>query len=267
VSKGLTTFSDLVTEAREQVMADCLGARASRPRRAWHSRGYLPHYEAGERPQSISFRLFDSLPRAVVEGWRAEIEHLPEGERDSERRKRIDAYLDAGHGACWLRQEPIAKLVANALAYFDGERYRLHAWCLMPNHVHVLVTPLHGNSLSSILHTWKSFTAKAANKALVRQGQFWEDEYFDRAIRYDEHFATAWAYIEGNPVKAGLCGVPEDWPWSSAGDEERAGRPHSQELVPLDEGGSGARAYAEAVAVYLTFVVEKLSESLSSICT
>jgi putative DNA methylase len=225
---ALTTFSDLVAEVRERVMADIPGARASRPQGEWHTRGYLPHFEAGEHPQTITFRLFDSLPRAVLDGWRMEIDRLPESRRASERRKRIEAYLDGGHGACWLDQAQIAEIVAGALGFFDDERYRLHAWCIMPNHVHVLVTPLHGYSLSALLRGWKSFTAKAANKVPGRQGRFWEAEYFDRAIRNDEHFAAAWTHIEHNPVKAGLCTAPEDWQWSSLGYKERAGRPRPE---------------------------------------
>ena len=86
----------------------------------------------------------------------------------------------------------------------------------MPNHVHVLATPLRNYTLSSILHTWKSFTAHQANKLLGRRGTFWMVEYFDRAIRNERHFANVVEYIEHNPVKAGLCDHPMDWKWSSA---------------------------------------------------
>ena len=105
----------------------------------------------------------------------------------------------------------IATFLEEALIRFDGQRYHLHAWCVMPTHVHVLVSPKDGCTLSEILHSWKSFTAKAANRALGRKGSFWaEERSSDRAIRDDVHYRTAHAYIVNNPVKAGLCASPED---------------------------------------------------------
>ncbi len=86
----------------------------------------------------------------------------------------------------------------------------------MPNHVHVLITPFEGFTLSVILHSWKSYTAKKANRLLHRRGQFWQEEYFDRYIRTEEHYRRAIEYIELNPVMAGLCKKKEDWPFSSA---------------------------------------------------
>ena len=200
-----------------------LGARASSPRAVragetpspWHSRGYLPHFEGGEIAQSITFRLHDSLPSALRDELAAELERLPESERTLLRRERIEAALDRGHGACFLANPPVARMVCDALRRFDGERYRLHAWCVMPNHVHVVATPLAGYTLSSILHGWKSFTANRANRHLGRRGRFWMQEYFDRAIRDERHFRAAVEYVEHNPVKAGLCEAPKDWRWSS----------------------------------------------------
>jgi putative DNA methylase len=269
---ALTTFSDLVAEAMEKCREDYLGARASRPRTIWHPRGRLPHFEAGEVPQHITFRLHDSLPRELLARWQDELARLPEDEQALERRKRIEAALDAGHGACWLRDPHIAELVEQSLLHFDGERYALHAWCVMPNHVHVLVTPLHGNSLSSILHGWKSFTAKEANRRLGREGPFWMEEYFDRAIRDENHFRRVVEYIGNNPVKAGLCPEPSAWRWSSAWEggrparhDSRAGRPRSQDAIPLRDGGTGATAYAEAVRVYLGLAVDRMANTLCTI--
>lgn len=99
---------------------------------------------------------------------------------------------------------------------FDGKRYWLHAWCIMPNHVHALVTPSPAITLSALLHTWKSFSAKQANRVLGRSGQFWMQEYFDRYIRDERHFVSVVEYIYNNPVAAGLCTSPADWPYSSA---------------------------------------------------
>ena len=182
----------------------------------WHSRGYIPHWEAGEVAQSITFRLADSLPSALLDRWEAELQTLTADSHDQERRRRIEQALDSGHGDGCLEKFAVAEDVENALLHFDAERYRLHAWCIMPNHVHVLATPRPRETLSSIVHSWKSFTAKRANEALNRQGSFWAPEYFDRAIRDDTHFAAAIDYIVENPVKAGLCGGPEHWRFSSA---------------------------------------------------
>ena len=251
---ALTTFSDLVAEARTKVLNDALGARASRPHSFVHNRGYLPHWEAGERPQAVSFRLADSLPGTLLDTWKDELDRLPEKQKKTERRRRIENALDAGQGKCHLHDPSIASIVMEALLYFDGTRYRLHTWCIMPNHVHVIFTPLHGYSLSSILHSWKSFTAKKANKILGAQGVFWQEEYFDRMIRDEKHFAAACEYVEKNPVRAGLCATVKDWRFSSASShagEKRAGRPRSQEERPLAEGGTGPWAYADAVATYL----------------
>jgi REP element-mobilizing transposase RayT len=87
----------------------------------------------------------------------------------------------------------------------------------MPNHVHALLTPCPGWDLGKIVHSWKSYTANECNKLLGRSGAFWQKEGFDRYVRNEVHYYNAAAYIENNPVKAGLCKRPEDWPWSSAG--------------------------------------------------
>ncbi|MDE2126998.1 MAG: transposase [Armatimonadetes bacterium] len=189
-------------------------ASASEP--VWHSRGYLPHFEAGEVAQHIVFRLADSLPRRIVAAMAARLADLPASQIELERRKRTERVLDSGYGACWLRQPEVAQIVEGALLYFDGDRYRLHAWTVMPNHVHVLVTPLGANTLSGIVHAWKSYTANKANRIVGACGQFWQSEYYDRAIRDDTHFTAAVFYIAANPVKAALCADPIDWPFGSA---------------------------------------------------
>jgi REP element-mobilizing transposase RayT len=102
------------------------------------------------------------------------------------------------------------------LLHFDGIRYKLSAWVVMPNHVHFLLTRAANEELSRILHSFKSYTSHEANKSLRRSGQFWFEEYFDRYIRDAKHFTATVRYIENNPVKAKLCARPEDWPFSSA---------------------------------------------------
>ena len=176
----------------------------------WHDRGYIPHFDGGQFSQFVTFRLFDSMPKKVVEGWMAS------NEPDSSVRKRIEEYLDAGYGSCWLKDERVAECVSRTLKFHDGEKYRLHSWVIMPNHVHALLTPADRVHLPDILHSIKSFSAQQANKILGRTGQFWQHETFDRYIRNQEHFAAVVRYIENNPVKAGLCERPEMWRFGSA---------------------------------------------------
>jgi REP element-mobilizing transposase RayT len=141
---------------------------------------------------------------------------LLEKEAQLERRKRIEAYLDRGAGSAFMNNPLIANEVQNALLFFDGTRYRLQAWVVMPNHVHALLTPFAGWELGDILHSWKSYTANECNKLLGRSDDFWQTETFDRYIRNEKHYYNAIRYIENNPVKAGLVRKAEDWPWSSA---------------------------------------------------
>ena len=185
-------------------------------RDGWHSRGYLPHFDGEGVPQHVSFHLFDSLPQSDLARWREELRTRPQKEADLEWRKRIQAFLDSGYGACFLKDPRLAEIVENALLHFDGQRYALHAWCVMPNHVHTLFMPAFEFTMSAIVHSWKSFTAHECNRALGRTGQFWAREPFDRYIRNQKHFRNALAYIEDNPVNARLCERPEDWRWSSA---------------------------------------------------
>ncbi len=182
----------------------------------WYSRGYLPHFDREGLTQTVCSRLFDSMPQTILQAWQEELEHLPEEEYKLERRKRIDRYLDQGYGCCLLRDPQNADIVQNNWLHFDGVRYHLHAWVVMPNHTHILFTPLPGRDLSQIVHSWKSYTSHEINKAVGRSGKLWQEEPFDRFIRDAHHFDNAKAYIERNPVKAGLCKQPEDWPWSSA---------------------------------------------------
>ncbi len=108
-------------------------------------------------------------------------------------------------------------MVQNALKHFHGGRYYLHAWCVMPNHVHVVYTALPGHSPKDIHHSWNSYTAHQANKILTRSGTFWEAEGFDHLIRSIDDLQWFIEYTENNPVAAGLCRNKDDWRWSSAG--------------------------------------------------
>ncbi|HXU44624.1 MAG TPA: transposase [Thermoanaerobaculia bacterium] len=183
----------------------------------WRSRGYLPHFERAGVVQALTFRLHDSVPSSVIDAWKSELTRAgTPPDLEAILRKRLVRYEDAGHGACWLREERIAALVEGALLDVDGERYRLIAWCLMPNHVHGLIETTGEWSLDRVVHGWKSYTAHEANRLLGRTGRFWAREYHDRFIRDDDHLATAIRYIENNPVAAGLALRAESWRWSSA---------------------------------------------------
>ena len=173
--------------------------------------------------QSINFRLGDSLPTTVLAEWQSELSL----QRDEERnvRRRVEEYLDAGHGECWLRQPEIARRVEDTLVLFDPKRYRLLAWCIMPSHVHALVETKEGFPLAEVLHSWKSFTSTKSNKLLRRRGEFWQREYLDRYIRNATHYENVVAYIEENPVKARLARLKTDWLWSSARFRARLGAP------------------------------------------
>jgi REP-associated tyrosine transposase len=174
--------------------------------KGWHSRGYLPHFDSQDVIQFVTYRLADSLPKEALE--RIRLAAQPESLRDE--------MLDRGWGACWLGRSEIAELVENSFLAFDGRRYRLHAWTIMPNHVHVLISGVAGQPLGSIVSSWKRFTARDANRQLGRTGPFWQDDYWDRFIRNEEHFFATIAYIDNNPVKAGLTAQASLWPWGSA---------------------------------------------------
>ena len=172
---------------------------------------------------AVTFRLADSMPLKVLEQWRIEREKIvrnaasqgreltPKEQQELVRlySDKVESYLNAGHGQCYLREPEIAELVANAFKHFDGERYDLIAWAIMPNHIHVVFKPREGIELSEILHSWKSYTATKANKLLGRTGDFWHSEYYDHLIRDEEDFAHQVNYVLSNPTKAGL----ENWPW------------------------------------------------------
>ena len=180
----------------------------------WHRRFHsVPHRE-NKALQSITFRLYDSLPKEVIEEIKLKLDINEDDDScDSIQyqrlRQKIAEYEDAGYGQCFLRDERIAAIMQDTLKHFDGERYQLICWCIMPNHVHVLIEVNEGWSLSRIMHGWRSYTAKEANRILGRTGKFWMEEYYDRYIRNDNHLQKTINYILNNPANAGL----DDWPW------------------------------------------------------
>ena len=192
----------------------------------WHERGYLPHYDDGKVIQSLTYRLADSLPAEVM----AKLEELALD--DETRRGQVERYLDAGHVSCVLREAVCAQAVLDAWRHDDGRYYRLHAWVVMPNHVHVLIEPSGGCAIGEIVGAWKSVTARkilgsatapgrlkqlaTAGGRAPRKRRVWQTDYYDRFIRNECHYAAVVDYIHNNPVNAGLVVRPQDWPWSSA---------------------------------------------------
>ena len=193
---------------------------ASTEPRGWHSRGYLPHFDSSNLTQHVTFHLADSLPKAALDRLALELDDLDPLRREVEKRRRLEALIDAGHGACWLRRPDCAHIVQDSLLHFDGDRYRLMAWAVMPNHVHALFQTMDGWSMDSVVGSWKTFTANAIGRLIITPGapvpRVWHPEFWDRYIRDHCHFMNAVAYIQNNPVKAGLAQQLEEWPWSSA---------------------------------------------------
>ncbi len=176
---------------------------------------HLPHWRQEGATYFVTFRLGDALPQAKLRALRAERLHWarehPPPVPPSESRKfqvlfsaKIERYLAAGYGKCWLKRPQVADIVEKALLHFDRERYRLGWYVIMPNHVHALVTPTPGYELSAILHSWKSFTSNASNRLVGRQGSLWQDESFDHMLRDDDGLRHYRRYIAENPVNAGL---------------------------------------------------------------
>lgn len=179
--------------------------------KGWHASKHLPHFDSAGTRQFITYRTADAMPAARRSEWEAFLTL----EDDLEKQRKIEAYLDSGYGECHLRNPDIADLVQENLWHHDRLKYRLLAWGIMPNHVHVLVE-IWNVPMAEILKSWKSYTSKAANKILNRTGTFWEADYFDCYLRDDEHYRRVVRYIENNPTKARLVKAAQEWAWSSA---------------------------------------------------
>ncbi len=174
------------------------------------SRGDLPHLAKEGCSYFVTFCEMAAVP---FHAQRSRLSRDHDGKPESIAQ---GSEPDLRSGLCLLSQPRISDLVQEALLYFQAQRYDLHAWAVMPNHVHAVVTPYHSHSLSKTQHSWKSFTSLKINKALGRSGVFWQSESFDHLIRSEKAFEKFVKYTEFNPVKAGLCAKPSDWPFSSA---------------------------------------------------
>lgn len=181
------------------------------------SRGYLTHIDCGREPQFITFRLDDSLPREVYQKWIEELRHCDDATTRRELASRTEKYLDAGHGSCILKNPVAAIIVQEALLFVHGRKCEMHCWCVMPNHVHLVMTPFDGVSVGKVMGPLKGFCAHEIHAKLGGEsGRLWQPESYDRVVRDAAHFERVVKYIERNPVKARLCGRAEDWPYSTA---------------------------------------------------
>ena len=185
----------------------------------------LPHWRRDGATYAVTFRLADSLPQDVLQRWKAEREYTVRRAEQMGRplseielcrlnelhSERVEKWLDQGHGSCILRDGRVARLVRDAMMHFNGERYDLLAWCVMPNHVHAVLRTYPGRDLSKILLSWKGFTGKKARETLgtVGDGDFWQKEPYDHLVRDEQDLSHHIAYVLQNPLAAGLI----DWPW------------------------------------------------------
>ncbi len=200
-------------------------------------RRHLPHIQPPGSTVFITFRLADSLPRYLIEQLMNErrqvekiLDRIPDPKECTRRayleERRLfgkwDTALDTSRESPqWLGDSRVAALVAESLHYRVGRVYVLHAFCIIPNHVHVVCTPLEKpdgtyHSLTSILHSLKRYTAREANRLLGREGAFWQQESYDHVVRDEAEFCRVVSYVFNNPVKAGLVSTSEEWPWSYA---------------------------------------------------
>lgn len=178
-------------------------------------RRHLPHWQPAGKSIFITWRLHGSLHRQLHGP-----ETLPAQQADFPDKKffSLDRLLDSAlDGPLWLRDPQIASMVVSTLqrGVRPLDHYTLHAYVVMANHVHVLLSP--HQPIEKITRAIKGVTARRANQLLNRTGQpFWQQESFDHWIRHDNSFDRIARYIENNPVAAGLVQHPEDWEWSSA---------------------------------------------------
>lgn len=196
----------------------------------------LPHWQPEGAEYFITIRLKGSLPKAAVSRLKALRRQLveideEEGERTSYiQRKIFEEYghlLDAGdNGPMWLGRKSVAEVVEDSLHYRDSELFELYAYCIMPNHVHLVFKHLiqeegKENPVTDIMRNFKRYTARKCNELLKRSGPFWQPESYDRVIRDKDELENTIRYTLNNPVKAGLIEYWQDWPYSYCKSEFR----------------------------------------------
>ncbi|RBP36617.1 transposase IS200 family protein [Roseimicrobium gellanilyticum] len=191
------------------------------------TRGHLPHWDQTGATYFITWRTLDSLPLPVWNKllslraawlrthkidaqdpeWRWHFEHLSKAPRLEFARlfsTNLDMELDACHGACLLRRAELARIVADSLHHFEGARYTLGDYIIMPNHVHLLVGGMERNTMLAQMKSWKRWTSREINRHVGRSGRLWQDEGFDHLVRSEAAFKRFRRYMAENPVKAKL---------------------------------------------------------------
>lgn len=187
----------------------------------------LPHWAQAGTITFITFRTWDSLPKAVIEAWLAErdgwLRRYGIDPNAADWQSRVDSlgsqraaelrtliadrwndHIDACHGECVLRRPELAEQVAKSLRHFDGDRYELTDFVVMPNHIHVLAAFPDEAALLKQCDSWKHFTATQINRVLGRSGRFWQQDGFDHLVRSAGQFSYLRKYIAANPERANL---------------------------------------------------------------
>jgi 1-hydroxy-2-methyl-2-(E)-butenyl 4-diphosphate synthase len=184
---------------------------------------YLPHWRIPGATYAVTFRTKDSLPASVLQEYeRAKsllIERIERGEQLREEIRAlteslIEPALHAAEGPRPLADAAVAAMVESTLKHFDGDRYDLLAWSVMPNHVHVLLTPRNGHELEKIIQSWKTHSATQANRMLGESETFWQEDYYDHIVRDGEDLKHQVSYILANPRKGWASG---EWTGSCFG--------------------------------------------------
>ncbi len=177
----------------------------------------LPHWQQPGATYFFTWRLVDAVPVSLLSGWNEEkaawLRHHPEPWSEGERKEfetrfllAMEKWLDAGYGRCVLRDGVVREIVMDSLRHFDGVRYRLLAWVVMPNHVHVVASMHPAWEMGQVLGGWKGYTALLINRWLGEEGGLWQEDAYNRLVRDAAHFGRVVRYIERNPEKAGLGG-------------------------------------------------------------
>jgi 1-hydroxy-2-methyl-2-(E)-butenyl 4-diphosphate synthase len=261
--------------------ADAHSTRVNWEEVAKSEASYL-HWYVENGTYSVTFRLADSLPAEVLDRYKARHKELTEqlhillqasGSRSvrddlvSLRKqladlqiRELEPELDRSLGSSLFKDTALAGIVAGALEHFNGQRYDLLAWCVMPNHVHVVVKPHGGEKLEDILHSWKSFTAHEINKLQGTTGPIWQKESYDHLIRDGEDLRNQVAYVLDNPRKVGLG----DWEWvGSAYGDVAAGR--SNHGLRRDAAATDEDAPATFTPSYDPFSYERRRSSVMTL--
>ena len=195
-------------------------------------RRHLPHWWQPGVSVFVTWRLADALPETLLKPWHEQRDAWlathprpwsAEDEAEYTRRfgHEIEHWLDAGHGACRLRDTAAREVVMESLQAGEAaKRVRLHDYAIMPNHVHVLFTPLAGPGLAALVKAWKGVSARRINQLNGASGTLWAEEYWDRLIRDEEHLDRVRRYIAANPTRAKLR-EGEYTVWSQTRDGEK----------------------------------------------